>query len=104
VTATLVVQPEAESISSTHSGGASGGAPGWATSFLDEVSHTFGRIAEHPTRYALVHRLARRALLRRFPYATFYVARGERVFVLAVLHQRRSPRIARTRATNFKPG
>jgi hypothetical protein len=41
--------------------------------------------------------------LRRFPYAIFYVARSESIFVLAVLHQHRSPRVARSRIRDFKP-
>jgi len=55
-----------------------------------------------PLRNAPVHREARRALLRRFPYVAIYVVRDESVFILAVLHQRRNPRLAKARIRGFK--
>ena len=103
MTATLVVQPEAEADLDEAFHWYEARRIGLGHEFLEEVSRAFTRIAEQPLRYTLVHREARRVLLRRFPYAAFYVARVDRVFVLAVLHQRRSPRLARARARNFKP-
>jgi plasmid stabilization system protein ParE len=102
VTAALIVQPEAEADLSEAFRWYETRRAGLGHEFLDEVSHAFTRISEQPLRYAVVHREARRMLLRRFPYAVFYVARVDRVFVLAVLHQRRSPRRYRSRARNFK--
>jgi len=45
-----------------------------------------------PERYPLVRGSARRALLRRFPYAIYFVATPELVSVFACLHARRDPR------------
>ena len=39
----------------------------------------------------VVHRNLRRALVRRFPFAVFYMFDGDGVFVHAVLHCRRTP-------------
>jgi hypothetical protein len=45
-----------------------------------------------PERYPVVRGEARRALLRRFPYAVFFVATPDLVSVLACMHARRDPR------------
>jgi plasmid stabilization system protein ParE len=102
VTATLIVQPEAEADLAEAFRWYETRRTGLGHAFLDEVSHAFSRISDQPLRYAPVHREARRVLLRRFPYAVYYVARVDRVFVLATLHQRRNPRVVQTRARNFK--
>ena len=46
-----------------------------------------------PERYAIVRGEARRVLLRRFPYAVYFVAGPELVSVLACFHARRDPRL-----------
>jgi plasmid stabilization system protein ParE len=102
VTATLVVQREAEADLAEAFHWYEARSTGLGHEFLDEVSHAFTRISDRPLRYALVHRDARRVLLRRFPYAVFYVARVDRVFGLGVLHQRRNPRRAHARVRNIK--
>jgi toxin ParE1/3/4 len=103
VTATLVVQPEAEADLTEGFQWYQARREGLGYEFLDAVSWTFGRIASEPLRYSIVHREARRALLHRFPYVVLYVARGESVYVLAVLHHRRNPRLAQNRISAFKP-
>ncbi len=104
MTATLIVQPEAEADLGEAFRWYEARRHGLGHEFLAEVSRTFSRIAEQPLRNAPVHREARRALLRRFPYAALYVARGERVFVLSVLHQRRNPSLAKARVRDFETG
>ena len=69
--------------------------------FVDELRHVIQRISELPSQFPDVGRGARRALLKRFPYAIYFLLRGEgderAVILLAVLHQRRSPSVWRTR-------
>lgn len=64
---------------------------GLGQDFLDEALAVFMRLAESPFGYELVHRSARRALLRRFPFAVFYTFE-EDVVILGVLHGSRHPR------------
>ncbi len=64
---------------------------GLGQDFLDEALDVFMRLAEMPLGYELVHRSARRALLRRFPFAVFYTFE-EDVVILGVLHGSRHPR------------
>jgi hypothetical protein len=68
VTATIIVQPEGEADLDAAFHWYQARREGLGDEFLEEVSHAFARIAERPLRYAIIHREARRALLRRFPY------------------------------------
>jgi plasmid stabilization system protein ParE len=101
VTATLIVQPEAEADLREAYRWYEAQCQGLGRDLLAEASRILLRITEQPRRHAPVHGETRRALLRRFPYVVFYVAREETVFVLAVLHQRRNPNIARARSRSF---
>lgn len=51
---------------------------------------TARRIAQFPYQFPLVNGTVRQALLKRFPYAMYYRVYPKLVFVVAVLHQRRS--------------
>ncbi len=64
---------------------------GLGEEFLAAVDSILGAIVAHPTTYPVIHREARRALLRRFPYAVFFRSYGETVVVLACMHGRRDP-------------
>jgi plasmid stabilization system protein ParE len=65
---------------------------GLGSEFLRAVDVTLAEIARMPGRYPLVRGNARRALLRRFPYAVFFVATPDLISVLACMHARRDPR------------
>jgi plasmid stabilization system protein ParE len=67
-------------------------SPGLGSEFLRAVDVTLAEIARMPGRYPLVRGRARRALLRRFPYAVFFVAGADLVSVIACLHARRDPK------------
>jgi plasmid stabilization system protein ParE len=67
-------------------------SPGLGSEFLRAVDVTLAEIVRMPERYPLVRGDARRALLRRFPYAVFFVATADLVSVLACLHARRDPK------------
>jgi toxin ParE1/3/4 len=58
---------------------------------IQELDRTFTRIQRLPFQFPEVSRGGRRALLRRFPYAVYFVPRTAEVVVVAVLHQRREP-------------
>lgn len=69
--------------------------------FVDELRDVLHRLNALPTQFPEVGRGARRALLKRFPYAIYFLVRGEgderALIILAVLHQRRSPSVWRSR-------
>jgi toxin ParE1/3/4 len=72
-------------------------SPGLGGEFLRAVDVTLAEIVRMPDRYPYVRGRARRALLRRFPYAVYFVATPEFVSVFACLHARRDPRHWRER-------
>ena len=65
--------------------------PGLGTEFILELDAALERAAAFPDTYVRQYREARRVLLRRFPYAVYFVYEDESVEVFAVLHQRRAP-------------
>lgn len=70
---------------------------GLGDDFVRSVDACVAGLARHPEGYSIVHRDVRRALLRRFPYALFYVVQRERIVVLGCFHAARDPRIWRSR-------
>lgn len=65
--------------------------------FQVALDTAYDRVAEKPALYAFVLEPVRRALLRKFPYAIYYVNDGPDVTVIAVLHHKRDPRIWKRR-------
>ena len=66
--------------------------------FLRAVDACFDAIVTTPLAYPVVYRSARRALLRRFPYAVLYMQANDGVEVLACTHTRLHARRWRRRA------
>jgi toxin ParE1/3/4 len=60
--------------------------------FLDEALLAFQRIAEQPSKFPIVHRKTRRALMARFPFGMYFRTEQSRIVVLAVVHGSRHPR------------
>lgn len=67
-------------------------ATGLGAEFLRRVKLLELGISRDPLLYPVVRRWVRRATLRRFPYALFYIVEPERVVVLGCLHHRRDPK------------
>ena len=67
-------------------------ALGLGEEFLAALDRQFQLIQSSPGLYAEALPGIRRALLRRFPYAVFYVERADLIAVLGVVHTSRSPR------------
>lgn len=66
-------------------------ALGLGTEFLRAVDVAHAEIQRMPERFPVVHLTCRRALLRRFPYALFFVATPQVIQVIACLHASRDP-------------
>lgn len=64
---------------------------GLGSRFLGEMEKGLAAIEREPARFPTVYRDVRRALLRHFPYAVFFVERGGRINVIAVMHAAREP-------------
>lgn len=66
--------------------------------FLDRVRETLERIETNPTGYAEGYRGLRRANLEQFPYGLWFFVKPDNSLVIACLHGRRHPILARERA------
>ncbi len=71
---------------------------GLGIEFILELDAAIERAAESPESYVLQYREARRVLLRRFPYAVYFVFESGVIEVFAVLHQQRGPSLWQSRA------
>lgn len=65
--------------------------PGLGEDFLVRLRQTLERVGRLPESFPLIYRNVRRALVTKYPYVVFYVAKTTRVVVLAVLHTSRNP-------------
>ena len=65
--------------------------PGLGLRLLDEFDYVMRRIAATPLQFPAIQAGVRRALLKRFPYSVYFVARDEQIEVIAMLHQHRHP-------------
>jgi toxin ParE1/3/4 len=68
------------------------GTEGLGLEFMRAVEACLANIERHPKAYPIVHRELRRALLRRFPYALFYLLDGSNIVVIACFHASRDPK------------
>ena len=64
---------------------------GLGLEFLDELRAAYNGIVDGPLKYQLLRSGICRALLRRFPYAVYFVVENDRIVVLAVLRASRDP-------------
>ncbi|HEX8073314.1 MAG TPA: type II toxin-antitoxin system RelE/ParE family toxin [Pyrinomonadaceae bacterium] len=64
---------------------------GLGLEFLRAADACVAAVQRNPAAYPVMHGPARRALLRKFPYAIFYLVEDDAIIVLACFHIRRSP-------------
>jgi plasmid stabilization system protein ParE len=87
----LVVRPEAEAEMTEAFDWYEERVPGLGSEYLLCVDAVLHAILRSPELYPRVHKKARRALTRRFPYEIIFVEDEERVVVLSVFHAKRNP-------------
>jgi toxin ParE1/3/4 len=64
---------------------------GLGAEYLLCVEAALSRIQRNPLSYRRIHSEFRRLMLHRFPYAVYFLVKGARVVVIAVMHIRREP-------------
>ncbi|MCK5907864.1 MAG: type II toxin-antitoxin system RelE/ParE family toxin [Flavobacteriales bacterium] len=65
--------------------------------FLLSLDAKINAIQRNPKQFPLKHKNTRRALTDRFPYGIFYIIESETIYILAIIHTRRSPVIWKKR-------
>lgn len=93
----LIIQPQAAQEAGEAARWYEEQLPGLGIEFLLELDTALDRVINHPDIYPPIYRDARRVLVRRFPYAAYFVVAPDTVQVIAVLHQRRNPDLLQSR-------
>jgi plasmid stabilization system protein ParE len=92
------IQPPAEAEADEAAAWYEAQQPGLGIEFLLELDAAIERTTETPVAYGPIFQEVRRVLLRRFPYAVYFLFEGELVEVFAVVHQQRTPSRWQSRA------
>lgn len=58
--------------------------------FMRSLDAALQSVKRNPFAYQKIYKETRRVLLRKFPYALFYIAEENRIVVIACFHQKRS--------------
>ncbi len=66
---------------------------GLGVELVSEVRNALIRVGDQPEAYPEVRPGVRRAQVRRFSFGIFYRVRPDRVEVIGIFHDRRSPRV-----------
>jgi plasmid stabilization system protein ParE len=63
--------------------------------FVRSLNEGLDRIEARPFAYQILYRNTRRLQLDKFPYSVYYLIQDSCVIVLAVIHHKRNPELAR---------
>ena len=74
-----------------------GKSPGLGEEFLRTFYACAGELPRNPLLYPKVHNEFRRRLLRRFPYAIYFVAEGDQIVVFGLFHCARDPHTVKSK-------
>ncbi|MCX7046439.1 MAG: type II toxin-antitoxin system RelE/ParE family toxin [Candidatus Sumerlaeota bacterium] len=70
---------------------------GLGDEFILNVEAGFEAICRNPFLFPKIHKEAHRYLVRRFPYAVFYLVHENGIKVIAVMHCHRNPKLWKSR-------
>jgi toxin ParE1/3/4 len=68
--------------------------------FLNNLEAAISLLQGNPKLYPVSFGSIRSALMRRFPYRIYYFLEADVIFVLGVIHTKRSPKLIRRRRRN----
>ncbi|MEE9355441.1 MAG: type II toxin-antitoxin system RelE/ParE family toxin [Methylococcaceae bacterium] len=71
--------------------------PSLGVEFLLELDAALYRVIDNPDIYQPVYENARRVLVRRFPYAAYFISETGTVRIIAILRQSRNPDVWQSR-------
>jgi plasmid stabilization system protein ParE len=65
--------------------------------YLKVINHAFLLISENPLSFPIIKHNIRRFAIKKFPFNIFYVFENNTVYILAVFHTKRNPKVWKTR-------
>ena len=71
---------------------------GLGAAFILAVEEALERFSRNPEMHPIVHQSVRRAIIRQFPYAVYYLIEADEIIVLGVFHASRYPHEWQSRA------
>ena len=93
MTLPAVLSPEAEADLGDAAGWYERRSAGLGAELVNEVRNALIRVGDQPGAYPELRPDVRRAQVRRFSYGIFYRVRADRIEVIGIFHDRRSPRV-----------
>ena len=70
---------------------------GLGIEFLLALEAALNAIRRNPDHYQVVYKGLKRALTVRFPYGIFFIVEGDVIYILAIVHTSRSPKVWKKR-------
>ena len=93
----LLVRPEAEADIEESFGWYEDEVLGLGQEFLQPLRTTISLVRTNPQLFPVIHRQIRRAIVKRFPHAFFFIIRDETIIVTACVHHKRDPKVWKRR-------
>jgi len=70
---------------------------GLAKQFLSIIDQAFQIISANPLSFPFVNNPIRKFVIKNFPFNVYYIVEGDIVHILAVFHNKRNPRVLKSR-------
>ena len=93
----LIIKPFAELDATDAANWYNNMRDGLGDEFLLALDAKMSAILRNPNQFKSVFKNIRRALTDRFPYGIFFIEENSTIYVLAILHTSRSPKIWKNR-------
>lgn len=89
----LIIKPLAESDATEAAKWYNNKSEGLGNAFLLALDAKIDAIRRNPNHFPIVHKNIHRALTERFPFGIFFIVENGTIYVLAILHTSRNPKI-----------
>jgi toxin ParE1/3/4 len=93
----LIVKPFAEEDAAKAAVWYNHKSDGLGNEFLLVLDAKINEIQRSPNRFQVIYKNIRRALTSRFPYGIFFIVELDTIYILAILHTSRNPKILKDR-------
>jgi plasmid stabilization system protein ParE len=93
----LIVKPFAEEDASKAAIWYNNKSEGLGNEFLLVLDAKINEIQRNPNHFQGIYKNIRRALTSRFPYGIFFIVESDIIYILAILHTSRNPKIWKDR-------